>query len=193
MAIKRESPPGQTAGSLDSCSLQRRENNPEVAQNSAAGQAPHCILGVDPGLSGAIALYFPVTSDRIIAEGMFVASGEVDCTTLAARGAQMMLDVAIVERVASMPGQGVSSTSKFGTAYGSLRRALGALQVRRHLVTLGVWTRHFRLDGDKEKARALALRSFARTPEHFARKKDHGRVEATLLVLFGSIVEGGGA
>jgi len=42
------------------------------------------------------------------------------------------------------------------------------------------------LGSDKEKSRALALRTFSKTPEHFNRKKDHGRSEAALLALYGA-------
>jgi hypothetical protein len=65
--------------------------------------AAPCILGIDPGLSGAVAFYFPEAPDRVIAEDMPVAAGMVDCATLAARIRQMAPGLAIVERVASMP------------------------------------------------------------------------------------------
>ena len=122
---------------------------------------------------------------------MPTAAGTVDCATLAARIRQMAPDLAIVERVASMPGQGVSSTFKFGAAYGCLLGVLGALQIRTILVAPAVWKKHFRLDADKEKSRALALRTFAKSPEHFARKKDHGKSEASLLALYGAFIERG--
>jgi hypothetical protein len=35
-------------------------------------------------------------------------------------------------------------------------------------------------------SRALALRTFAASPEHFSRKKDHSRSEAALIALFGA-------
>jgi hypothetical protein len=90
----------------------------------------HCILGIDPGLSGAVAFYFPEAPDRVIAEDMPVAAGMVDCATLAARIRQMAPGLAIIERVASMPKQGVSSTFKFGTAYGAVVGVLAALEIR---------------------------------------------------------------
>jgi hypothetical protein len=97
---------------------------------------------------------------------------------------QMKPDLAIVELVASRPGQGVSSVFKFGCAYGSILGILAALKIRTILVSPTVWKRHFALDSDKEKSRALALRTFAKTPEHFSRKRDHGRAEAALLALY---------
>jgi hypothetical protein len=38
--------------------------------------------------------------------------------------------------------------------------------------------------------RALALRRFAAAPEHFARKKDHARAEASVLALYGAHIGG---
>lgn len=147
----------------------------------------HCILGIDPGLSGAVAFYFPEEPDCAKTHDMPTAGGMVDCATLAGLIAGMCPNIAIVERVTSMPKQGVSSTFKFGTAYGSVLGVLGALGIRTVLVHPTVWKKHFRLDRDKEKSRALALRTFAKTPKCFARKKDHGRAEASLLALYGSI------
>jgi hypothetical protein len=154
--------------------------------------AASCVLGVDPGISGAIAFFFPVAPDRVAAEDMPIVAGEVDCATLAARILQMGPALAVVERVASMPKQGVASTFKFGASYGAVRGVLAALQIRVHLVAPAVWKKHFRLDSDKEKARALALRLFAASPEHFSRKKDHGRAEASLLAVYGASVDLGG-
>jgi crossover junction endodeoxyribonuclease RuvC len=120
---------------------------------------------------------------------MPVAAGMIDCATLASRIRQMAPGLAIVERVASMPKQGVSSTFKFGAAYGAIIGILAALEIRASLVTSQTWKIYFRLDSDKEKGRALALRTFAKTPEHFSRRKDHGRAEAALLALYGANME----
>jgi crossover junction endodeoxyribonuclease RuvC len=93
-----------------------------------------CILGIDPGLTGAFAFFFPSAPDRVATEDMPVVAGEVDCATLAARIIQMAPAFAVVERVASMPKQGVASTFKFGQSYGAVRGVLAALQIRTHLV-----------------------------------------------------------
>jgi hypothetical protein len=151
-----------------------------------------CILGIDPGLTGACAFFFPSAPDRIAAEDMPLVAGEVDAATLAARILQMGPAFAVVERVASMPKQGVSSTFKFGASYGAIRGVLAALQIRTHLVAPVVWKKHFRLDSDKEKSRAFALRLFAASPEHFSRKRDHNRAEASLLAVYGASLDLGG-
>lgn len=146
-----------------------------------------CVLGVDPGLSGAISFYFPARPETITAEDVPVAGGELDIATLAARLRQMRPDVAIVEQVASMPKQGVSSTFKFGTAYGMVRGLVTGLGIPMHLVPPRRWKTHFHLDSDKDKSRALALRYWP-TSTAFARKKDDGRAEAALIARFGAEV-----
>jgi crossover junction endodeoxyribonuclease RuvC len=63
-----------------------------------------CILGVDPGISGAIAFYFPGYPDRVAVEDTPVVDGEVDVATLTSRILQMSPNVAIVERVSARLG-----------------------------------------------------------------------------------------
>jgi crossover junction endodeoxyribonuclease RuvC len=81
---------------------------------------------------------------------------------------------------------------RFGASYGCIIGVLCALQIRVHLVSGGIWKKHFRLDSDKEKSRALALRLFPASSEHFSRKRDHHRAEASLLAVFGASLDLGG-
>jgi crossover junction endodeoxyribonuclease RuvC len=88
--------------------------------------------------------------------------------------------MAVVERVSSMPKQGVASTFKFGMAVGIIHGVLLTCEIPMHLVTPGVWKKHFNLGPDKEQARALAKRLY---PDVLGmdRKMDAGRAEALLL------------
>jgi hypothetical protein len=151
---------------------------------------PSCILAIDPGLTGALAFYFP-GENAVSAEDMPVAGKDVDAATLAARIAQMKPDVAIVELVASRPGQGVSSVFKFGCGYGMVRGVIAASGVPLHLVSPSKWKRHFGLDADKEKSRALALRFWPTRSDLFKRKRDDGRAEAALLARYFAETNGG--
>lgn len=139
-----------------------------------------CILGIDPGLSGAAAFYFPAAPDRVAVYDMPVVAKSIDAASLARRIEQMRPDLAIVENVGARPGQGVSSMFRFGVAHGAVLGALAALNVPTHLVSPTSWKRHFKLDSDKEAARALAIRLWPAC-DHFGRKKDHGRAEAALI------------
>ncbi len=155
--------------------------------------APACILGVDPGLSGAVAFYFPVQG-AVSVEDMPVAAGDVDAASFAARVAQMRPAVAIVELAASRPGQGVASVFKFGYGFGILRGVIAASGVPLHLVSPAKWKRHFGLNADKERSRALALRLWPTRADLFGRKRDHGRAEAALIAQYAAerIINSGG-
>lgn len=143
-----------------------------------------CILGIDPGVSGAIAFYFPDAPDRVLAEDVPTVYDQIAAATLFDRIKQMNPDVAVIELVSAMPKQGVSSTFKFGRSFGTVIGVVQAAGIPLHFVTPAKWKRHFNLTADKECARELALRMFAKTPEHFARKKDHGRAEAALIARY---------
>ena len=146
-----------------------------------------CVLGVDPGLTGAIGFYFPARPELISAEDMPTVGKVVDAATLARRIAAMAPALAVMELVSARPGQGVSSMFNFGHAAGTVRGVLAALQIPTRLVTPGVWKRHWRLDADKERARALALLMWPAS-SHFSRKMDHGRAEAALVARYGAEV-----
>jgi hypothetical protein len=153
MAIRTENPAlGKSAG-LGNTSVHQGIDGFEFAQNLASAQAKFasCIMGIDPGLSGAIAFYFPDAPGRCAVEDMPVVDGQVDCATLAAHIRQMGSSFAVVEYVASRPGQGIASAFKFGASFGALRGVLAALEIRTVLVTPGAWKKHFRLDSDKVK------------------------------------------
>ena len=152
-----------------------------------------CILAVNPGLTGALAFYFPA-QDAITAEDMPIVSGDVDAATLVARIAQMRPDIAVVELVASRPGRAWPACSSLALASAWSARVIAAGGVPMHLVTPAKWKRHFNLDADKEKSRALALRFWPARSDLFGRKKDHGRAEAALLARYAAerIGNGGG-
>lgn len=145
-----------------------------------------CICGIDCGQSGAVSFYFPAYPDRISVSDMPLVDKRIDVASLAARIKQMAPDIAIVESVNAFPGQGVSSSFRFGVAFGEVLGILGALQVPVHLVSAVRWKKHFRLDSDKEKSRAEALRTWPSRHELFAKKCHHNRAESALIAKFGA-------
>jgi len=144
------------------------------------------IIGIDPGLSGAIALFVP-TDNSLTVIDIPVVDGQVDVDTLATHIRSLApVDMAIVERSSAMPKQGVSSVFKFGATYGALRAIVTLLNIPTHLVTATKWKRFFALSSDKEQSRALALRLWPGT-NLFSRKKDHNRAEASLIARYGAL------
>jgi crossover junction endodeoxyribonuclease RuvC len=137
------------------------------------------LIAIDPGaVSGAWALLY----DDVFSVGdLPVVDGNVDGAALSRvlGGVRM----AVVERVGSMPGQGIASAFKFGTACGIIRGVLAARGVPVMYVTPGVWKKHFKLDADKEKCRRVAIERFPDV-HGLDRKKDHGRAEALLMGIW---------
>lgn len=147
--------------------------------------ADTCIMGLDPGASGAVAFYYPDFPQRVAVYDTPIIGKELNCPALLQLIQTHMPEMAVIEAVHAMPKQGVSSVWNFGVAYGMARGVIAAALVPSRLVTPTKWKKHFALDADKEKARALAV---SKWPDcsHFNRKKDHGRAEAALLALYGA-------
>lgn len=141
------------------------------------------VLGIDPGLKGALAWYFAEYPSRIAVEDMPVVAGTIDGATIARRIRAMGPSEAIIEQVASRPGQGVSSVFTLGRGYGTVLGVLQACNVPLYFVTPATWKRHFNLSKDKDESRAKAINLWPAS-EHFSRKKDDGRAEAALLARY---------
>ena len=140
------------------------------------------ILGVDPGITGGIAFFYP--SGEIVAEDIPTVGGSVDVDTLVRRIREHAPRLAVVEKAQAMPRQGVVSTFRYGTAFGALCAVTALCEIPTYLVSPRKWKSHFGLDADKEKSRALAIRLWPGRGL-FERKKDHGRAEAALIARFG--------
>jgi crossover junction endodeoxyribonuclease RuvC len=137
--------------------------------------------GVDPGKTGAIAFVSPDGQD-VIVHDMPVAGGEVDAVTFFNLVSVTRPQAAIIEQVASRPGQGVRSVFSFGQSYGVAIGVLGAMGVSLRRVAPSTWKKTFGLIGrDKDASRAEAIRLFPKAAPLLARKKDDGRAESILL------------
>jgi Holliday junction resolvasome RuvABC endonuclease subunit len=88
----------------------------------------------------------------------------------------------IIEAVHSMPGQGVSSSFKFGMAYGAAISIVERFNCTWHMVTPQRWKKALQLDSDKQKSLDLARQLWPNAP--LLRKKDNGRAEALLLAEY---------
>jgi crossover junction endodeoxyribonuclease RuvC len=145
-----------------------------------------CILGIDPGVTGAVAFYFPEAPSRIAVDDVPVAGGEISAPHLASLIRLYSPSMAVIEKVNAFPGQGVSSVFNFGRSYGDVRGVVGALNIPLHFVSPQKWKKHFNLSSDKDMSRMLAIRMFPSVAEHFKLKRHHGRAEAALIALYGA-------
>ena len=143
------------------------------------------ICGIDPGQTGALAFYsdrvgrvtrlydMPVMT-RLHGKGMEVNASDL-CTMLMAHRPEK----AIIELVAAMPGQGVSSMFRFGESYGIIKGVLATLQIPYTGVTPQSWKKAAGLSGkDKDASRTLAIQQHPEIADMLSRKKDCGRADA---------------
>ena len=147
--------------------------------------AYRCICGIDPGMSGAVAFYF-LKEQAINSYDMPKVAKSVDAAALCSLLEIMQPDIAVLEQVASRPGQSAPAMFNFGVGFGVIQGVLSARGIPTHLVSPQRWKRHFRLDSDKEKSRELALRLWPARSDLFSLKKHEGRAEAALIARYGA-------
>ena len=148
------------------------------------------VLGVDPGISGGLAV---VTIEDGAASRLVEA---IDIPVVGA-GAKERVDVAairnfidrhkpiraLIERAQAMPKQGASSGFKYGRAVGAIEATIALCSIPVEIVEPTAWKRFWKLPGkDKEGARQKALQLFPTAHAALARKKD----EASLIALYGA-------
>jgi crossover junction endodeoxyribonuclease RuvC len=145
-------------------------------------------IGIDPGLSGAVAVlqdgrYIAVESMPIVSKGSGTVKNEVSPPGLLAILRERVPPVEPVavalERVNAMPGQGVASTFSLGDSFGVARAVCAVARVEMVYVTPVTWKKHFKLTSDKEASRALAVKLWPEAPLRL--KKDVDKAEALLL------------
>ena len=144
-------------------------------------------IGIDPGISGAIAKLNDNDS-FISVEDMPVMAGtgkrkQVNAAELA-RLLRLDGGTAYLEQASAMPKQGVSSMFSFGCSYGIIQGVLAALSIPVVIVSPRSWKKRAGIIGkEKDFARTLAQRLFPRA--ELGRKKDIGRADALLIARFG--------
>lgn len=146
----------------------------------------YLILGIDPGINGAMALYDPEKDELIRVHSMPKdKEGKIDTFALALVFDSFASNVsyAVLEDVHSMPGQGVVSMFNFGQSVGLIKGILASHNVPVYLVKPAVWKGSLGLGRDKEDSRTMAIKMFGEN--YFPRKKDEGKAEAALLAHFG--------
>lgn len=146
------------------------------------------ILGVDPGLQGALATW----------DGEILQICDVPIVKARGRGNEINLpalvdmvrqlepfEIAYVERNSVRPKEGISSAQKNGLVAGMLLGCIAMCCRKINRPTPQQWKKVMRLTKDKNYSITKAIETFPDYHGLFARKKDHGRAEAALLALYG--------
>jgi hypothetical protein len=147
-------------------------------------------LGIDPGLFGALAIIETINSVPVLIDAIDMpstgtgAKARVDIIGAAEWIGKHAPSTAFVERAQAFPGQGASSGFSYGRAVGAIEAVVALCSIPMNLIEASSWKRKLHLPGkDKEAARQKALQLFPAQHALLARKKDHGRAEAALLVV----------
>jgi Holliday junction resolvasome RuvABC endonuclease subunit len=133
------------------------------------------IIGIDPGQAGGIAFIF----DNGNAEAHKMPETERDIYDLLEPSFEGQF--VFLESVHSMPGQGVSSTFKFGKGYGFLRGIICALKYPLHDVTPQAWQKALGCmsKGDKNTTKQKAQQLFPHL------RITHATADALLIAEYG--------
>jgi len=146
------------------------------------------ILAIDPGLSGALAFYYPDAANGTVkVYDMPRVADEIDPAELSRIISEHSPTVAVIERVGPMPRDGVRQAWRFSAAYTTAHVVCALLNVPTTRITPAKWKREVKVKGGpegKEQCRALAIQLFPTCAASFARKKDAGRAEAALLAHY---------
>lgn len=151
------------------------------------------VLGIDPGMSGAIAIIdvrkglvdaidMPTVEIKVGKAMKRRVAPEVIASELRCYAPYA---VAFIEKVSAMPGQGVSSMFAFGEAYGLVRGVLAGMGIPITTVTPAVWTKAMRVAGGKDGSRQRAMELWPDKAGLFKRVKDDGRADSALIAKWG--------
>ena len=151
------------------------------------------VIGIDPGLSGAIA----VLEDKKVL-GIFdmpvMAEGKKNKRQL--NSAQLVNVIksninqdeeisVVVEQVNAMPGQGVTSMFNFGQTFGAIKGICAALKLPIFFVRPSKWKKHFELiNSSKDSSRTKAIEMYPILSNQLAKKKDVNKSDAILIARF---------
>ena len=152
------------------------------------------IIGIDPGLSGGIAI---LENNNVlnIFDMPVMAEGKKNKRQL--NSAQLVSLIkeninhkeeevsVIVEQVNAMPGQGVTSMFNFGQTFGAIKGVCAALELPIFFVRPSKWKKHFELiNSSKDSSRTKVIEMYPKLSNQLAKKKDVNKSDAILIARF---------
>ena len=153
------------------------------------------IIGIDPGISGAISFY---EDGKILDVIDMPSMAEGKKNKRQVNGAQIYNEIkkrikivqkgkvcVVIEQVSAMPGQGVTSMFNFGQSFGVIKGICAAMQLPMHLVRPAKWKKYFNLlKTEKEASRTKAIEIFPQISHMLSKKKDVNKADAILIASF---------
>ena len=151
------------------------------------------IIGIDPGLTGAIAILednkvinifeMPVMSEGKKNKRQLNSALLVNLIKENINNGEEV--VVVVEQVNAMPGQGVTSMFNFGQTFGALKGICAALELPIFFVRPSKWKKHFELiNSSKDASRTKAIEMYPNLSNQLAKKQDVNKSDAILIARF---------
>ena len=151
------------------------------------------IIGIDPGLSGAIAILdnnkIKELFDMPVMPDGKKNKRQLNCALLV----KLINDniknlddtVMVVEQVNAMPGQGVTSMFNFGQTFGAIKGICAALGLPIFFVRPAKWKKHFELiNSSKDASRTKAIEMYPSLSDQLSKKKDVNKSDAILIARY---------
>jgi len=153
------------------------------------------IIGIDPGISGAIC-FFEDGQVKEIIDMPVMADGKKNKRQI--NGPQTYNEIlkrinnlpkkditVVIEQVSAMPGQGVTSMFNFGQSFGVLKGICSAMQLSMFFVRPAKWKKYFGLiKTEKDASRTKVIEIFPYISSNLSRKKDSNKADAVLIASF---------
>ena len=152
------------------------------------------IIGIDPGLSGGLA-HIDISNGKLTyIDGIRMPVLQISTKAKAVNAVAILewfnkqhFDAIVLERVASMPGQGVASTFAFGRAMGGVE-ALAQTMAHEHdcrviYASPAVWKKAMGLSSNKQASMDMAAVTFGHNPLWQVKAND-GIAEAALMAAW---------
>ena len=153
------------------------------------------IIGIDPGISGAICFFedgqvkeiidMPVMADGKKNKRQINASQTYNEISKRINKLPKKDIIVVIEQVSAMPGQGVTSMFNFGQSFGVLKGICSAMQLSMHFVRPAKWKKYFGLiKTEKDASRTKVIEIFPYISSQLSRKKDSNKADAILIASF---------
>jgi len=151
------------------------------------------IIGVDPGISGAISIIENKKSLEVYDTPTMIAGKKNKKQINGAQVSNIMKErlndgkevIVVVEHVNAMPGQGVTSMFNFGQSFGVIKGICAALSLPIYFVRPTKWKKHFNLiKTNKDASRTKVIEAYPDISNKLHRKKDSNRADAILIALY---------
>ena len=151
------------------------------------------VIGIDPGLNGAIAILeekkvISIIDMPVMAEGKKNKRqlNSAQLVNIIKENIKLKDEViVVVEQVNAMPGQGVTSMFNFGQTFGAIKGVCAALQLPIFFVRPSKWKKHFELiNSSKDASRTKVIEMYPSLSDQLAKKKDVNKSDAILIARY---------